>query len=150
MRLRFPLVVGPRYVPGRAWPDAGSAGRRTPTGADASRVTPPVLPPARRPEPGAIEVELDAGFPIDRLLSRYHAVVTEERGDGRYRVRLRDELVPADRDFELAWTPQDGALPRGAVFEEERDGASYALVTLFPPAGDGRRGEPPARARSST
>jgi Ca-activated chloride channel family protein len=139
VRLRFPLVVGPRYVPGQAilegirglgWsPDTTAV-------PDASRVTPPVLPPGEAPRnPVAIEVDLDAGFPVQSLQSRYHAVVSEERGEGRYRVRLRDGLVPADRDFELAWTPKPGTMPRGALFREERAGATYVLVTLFPPVG---------------
>jgi Ca-activated chloride channel family protein len=123
VRLRFPLVVGPRYVPGRGVPDA-------------SDVTPPVRPPSGAlHNPVKIEVRLDAGFPVDRVLSRTHAVLTEARGDSRFRVRLRDPLVPADRDFELAWIPQEGALPRSAVFEEEKDGVRYALLTLFPPTG---------------
>jgi Ca-activated chloride channel family protein len=83
----------------------------------------------------AIEVELDAGFPVQALESRYHAILSEEKGEGRYAVRLRDELAPADRDFELAWTPRPGTMPRGALFREERGGATYALVTLFPPVG---------------
>lgn len=122
VRLRFPLVVGPRYVPGGV--------------TDAAEVTPPVRPPSEAlHNPVKIEVQLDAGFPVDRVLSRTHAVLTEARGDSRFRVRLRDPLVPADRDFELAWVPQEGTLPRSAVFEEERDGERYALLTLFPPTG---------------
>jgi Ca-activated chloride channel family protein len=140
VRLRFPLVVGPRYVPGQEIVEGiQGLGWSPNTNAvpDASRVTPPVLPPGEAPrKPVAIEVDLDAGFPVQSLRSRYHAVVTEEKGEGRYRVRLRDELVPADRDFELAWTARPGTMPRGALFREERGGATYALVTLFPPAGD--------------
>jgi Ca-activated chloride channel family protein len=139
VRLRFPLVVGPRYIPGRqvregikglGWsPDTDAV-------EDASRITPPVLPPGEAPRnPVAIEVELDAGFPVRELVSRYHPIVSEGKGPGLYRVRLRDELVPADRDFELAWKPEPGTMPRGAVFQEERGGATYALVTLFPPVG---------------
>jgi Ca-activated chloride channel family protein len=139
VRLRFPLVVGPRYVPGSELV-AGLAGvgwsPDTDQVKDASRVTPPVLPPGEAPRnPVRIDVELDAGFPIDRLASRYHAIVSERRGDSRYHVRLRDDLVPADRDYELLWTPQPGTMPRGAVFVEERGGSTYALVTLFPPVG---------------
>jgi len=139
VRLRFPLVVGPRYIPGQeilagikglGWsPDTSAV-------PDASRITPPVLPPGEAPRnPVAIEVELDAGFPVRELVSRYHAIVSAQRGEGRYHVRLRDELAPADRDFELAWTPRPGTMPRGALFREERGGATYALVTLFPPVG---------------
>jgi Ca-activated chloride channel family protein len=66
-------------------------------------------------------------------------VLTEATGPGerRHRVRLRDAQVPADRDFELAWTPRAGTLPQSAAFEEEKDGVRYALVTLFPPVGPG-------------
>jgi Ca-activated chloride channel homolog len=139
VRLRFPLVVGPRYVPG-AELVAGLAGvgwsPNTDQVQDASRVTAPVLPPGEGPRnPVRIDVELDAGFPIEALVSRYHPILFERRSDSRYHVRLRDELVPADRDYELAWTPRPGTMPRGAVFVEERGGASYALVTLFPPVG---------------
>ena len=138
VRLRFPLVVGPRYIPGLAMlsglPGFGWASD-TDVVPDASRVTPPVLPPGEGPRnPVRIEVELDAGFPIDRLFSRYHAV-RSEGNEGRYRVWLADERVPADRDFELCWTPKPGTLPRSAVFEEEREGATYVLLTLFPPVG---------------
>jgi Ca-activated chloride channel family protein len=131
--------VGPRYIP-------GDPANEEPTGLgwsldtflvpDASRITPPVLPPGAGPmNPVAIRVELDAGFPVATLQSRYHPVVSEKKEEGRYQVRLRDELVPADRDFELAWTPRPGTMPRGALFREERGGATYALVTLFPPVG---------------
>ncbi len=136
VRLRFPLVVGPRYVPGGRGP--------TPP-----RSTPPVRPPSEAlHNPVKIEVRLDAGFPVDRVLSRTHAVLTEARGDSRFRVRLRDPLVPADRDFELAWVPQDGgpAPQRGL-----RGGAGRREVRAphpLPADGDGRRGEPaPARGR---
>ncbi len=139
VRLRFPLVVGPRYIPGSELAaDSGGLGWSPATDqvGDASRVTPPVLPPGERQRnPVRIDVELDPGFPIARLESRYHAIVRERQDEGRYRVRLRDDLVPPDRDFELLWTPRPGTMPRGATFVEERGGATYALLTLFPPVG---------------
>ncbi len=139
VRLRFPLVVGPRYVPGSELvARLSSAGwsRDTDQVADASRVTPLVLPAgAPAGHSVRIDVELDAGFPVATLLSRYHPIVSERQDDRHYRVRLRDEQVPADRDFELAWTPQPGTMPRAAVFVEERGSSSYALLTLFPPVG---------------
>jgi hypothetical protein len=84
-----------------------------------------------------IDIDLEAGFPVEEVQSRYHAAVSERLGESRYRVRLRDEEVPADRDFELAWKAQPGAMPRSALFKEEKDGATYALLTLFPPSGPG-------------
>ena len=140
VRLRFPLVVGPRYVPGQptdTLPEGLGWAADTDAVPDASRITPPVLGPGIPPRnPVAIDVELDPGFPLLSLVSRYHPVVSEPLVDGRYHVTLRDALVPADRDFELAWRPRPGTMPRGAAFLEEKDGATYALVTLFPPSGD--------------
>ncbi len=139
VRLRFPLVVGPRYIPGQGTdekPFGLGWALDTDLVPDASRITPPLVragEPLRNPV--SIEVELDPGFPLQSLVSRYHAIVSRPMVDGRYHVTLREELVPADRDFELAWTPKPGAMPRGALFREERDGASYALLTLFPPVG---------------
>jgi Ca-activated chloride channel family protein len=139
VRLRFPLVVGPRYIPGQgtdAKPFGLGWALDTDLVPDASRVTPPLVragEPLRNPV--SIEVELDPGFPLQSLVSRYHAIVSQPMVDGRYHVKLKDELVPADRDFELAWTPKPGAMPRGTLFREERGGATYALLTLFPPVG---------------
>ena len=139
VRLRFPLVVGPRYIPGQGTdekPFGLGWALDTDLVPDASRITPPLVragEPLRNPV--SIEVELDPGFPLQSLISRYHAIVSQPMVDGRYHVKLREELVPADRDFELAWTPKPGAMPRGALFREERGGATYALLTLFPPVG---------------
>ncbi len=47
-----------------------------------------------------------------------------------------DGPVPADRDFELHWTPDVGRAPGAAVFVEPKDGKTYALVMLVPNAPD--------------
>jgi Ca-activated chloride channel family protein len=146
VRLRFPLVVGPRYIPGQAvasGDDGGGWSANTDRVPDASHVTPPVHPRSETlHNPVWIEVDLDAGFPVDWIQSRHHDVVTAARGERRFHVRLRSPRVPADRDFELAWSPRDDAMPRSAVFEEDRGGERYILLTLFPPTGpavEGRR-----------
>jgi Ca-activated chloride channel family protein len=139
VRLRFPLVVGPRYIPGHPMASADDGGGWAPDTdevPDASWITPPVRPPSEQlHNPVRIQMDLDAGFPVDQIVSRYHAVITEARGERRFRVRLRSPRVPADRDFELAWSPRDDAMPRSAVFEEDGHGARYVLLTLFPPTG---------------
>jgi len=100
VRLRLPLVVGPRYIPGQATdekPFGLGWALDTDLVPDASRVTPPLVKagaPLRNPV--SIEVELDPGFPLQSLVSRYHAVVSQPMPDGRYHVKLKDELVPAD------------------------------------------------------
>ncbi|MEP6679691.1 MAG: marine proteobacterial sortase target protein [Betaproteobacteria bacterium] len=146
--LRFPLAITPRYIPGsarfdrqdaeEAAADEGSGtGTAAPTDAvpDARRITPPVVVPGTGAvNPVSIDIELDAGFPLARLTSPYHAVRIEARPDHRFHVTLADGVVPASRDFELVWTPDVGSAPAAALFTEQRDGRKFALLMLLPPA----------------
>ena len=73
----FPMVVGPRYIPGQPISEQASNGPKwggwapdTSQVPDASRITPPVAPKgARAGHDISIEVKLDAGVPIDELKS---------------------------------------------------------------------------------
>ena len=134
-RLRFPLVVGPRYIPGTPVARSSGTGRIADTDRvpDASRITPPLLPPGGEGMNSAtIRVDIDAGFPLARIDSPHHAIAVE-RSDGKHIVTLKDGVTAANRDFELVWTPQRGKAPGAAVFTEVHDGATYALVMLMPP-----------------
>lgn len=141
VRLRFPMAVTPRYSPGmplardETVQPAGGSGWAfdTPQVPDASRITPPVVPPGAVPvNPLRIRAELDAGFPLGQLESNYHAVHIVPEGNGRATIELA--TLPADRDFELVWAPEAGNVPRAALFGESREGAEYALLMLTPPS----------------
>ena len=137
-RLRFPMVVGPRYIPGS--PGAGpSSGRGwspdTDRVADASRITPPVEYPSRGPlNPVSLTVSLDPGVPLARLTASYHAVQTTPLADGRFRVELARGPVPADRDFELVWQPSTEAAPIATLFTERKGTDAFAILMVTPPA----------------
>ena len=123
---RFPMVVGPRYIPGSAITTKASTGTGwafdTDQVGDASRVTPPVLHPDQGAiNPVRLRVSLDAGMPLERLNCPSHAAQIEKTAAGVHRILLDD--VPADRDFVLEWTPARGSEPRAAVFTEELDGS---------------------------
>jgi Ca-activated chloride channel family protein len=136
--LRFPLVVGARYSPGVATggPAAGTGwGFDTDRVRDASRITPPVVPPDHPPvNPVRLGVTLDPGFELDRLLCPFHAVTIERSDDGRRRIELDGGPVPADRDFVLEWASRAGGEPTTAVFTEAHDGDYYVLAMVLPPA----------------
>ncbi len=136
-RLRFPMVVAPRYIPGTtAGSDRAGAGwtRNTDEVQDAERITPPVAHPAQGfVDPVTIAVDLHPGFPVANVDSPYHRVDVVESAEGRYAVQLADGPVPANRDFELTWTPDVGAAPGAAVFVEHREGKTYALLMVLPP-----------------
>ena len=124
--LRFPMVVGPRYVP------AGPM-----LVADAGRITPPVMRPGTengRTNPVSIRVALDAGVPLAAVESPYHRVHVEAPAPERREITLADGAVPADRDFELAWAPRAHAAPQAAWFTEEKDGRHYGVLMVLPPA----------------
>lgn len=139
--LRFPTVVAPRYIPGTPQSEGRPSGSGwagdTDAVKDAARITPPVVAegePLRNPV--SIHVELDAGFPVDQMKSRYHPINVEKRSDNRYDVTLALGPFSADRDFELVWTPLPGTQPRGALFRESAAGETHLLLTLFPPFGE--------------
>jgi Ca-activated chloride channel family protein len=139
--LRFPMVVGPRYVPGD--PQSEGAGAPGTSGLgwaadsdrvpDASRVTPPVRPPDFGPiNPVEITVDLAPGFEIDEITSPYHDIVSNQAG-GVTRVRLAEGAVPANRDFVLRWTAAAGSEPDAALFGEALADDHYVLVMVVPP-----------------
>ena len=143
-RLRFPMVVGPRYIPGApaARPATGTGwAPDTDAVPDASRLTPPVAHPARGPRnPLALRVELDPGVPLGSLGATYHAIRTTPLAAGRVRIELDAGSVPADRDFELVWEPAADQAPLAALFAERKGDEVFALLMVVPPAPDGPAG----------
>ncbi len=146
--LRFPMVAGPRYVPPGSLAPTPTVGgfvdaalrstvpSSSPAVIDAYRISAPVARPEDGPiNPVSLRVELDAGFPVDRLGSPSHELDVS-RGPGRtLRVGLAHAPVPADRDFVLEWAPAVGRDPGATVFTEDVGGERYALVMVVPPSG---------------
>ena len=133
----FPMVVGPRYIPGTSisvepvqqtgWAVA------TDQVPDAGKITPPVLDPtAGKRNPVAIEINLDAGLPVTEIVSQYHSVVSRQVGQ-RIQLSLADGEAPADRDFKLSWRVPVGIYPKTAVFKERWQDEDYALLLVMPP-----------------
>lgn len=148
--LRFPMVVAPRYIPGQSISSADRVAGVTGSGwardtdqvRDASRVTPVVMrEDSRRRNNISLTVQVNAGFPIERISSRYHQVLLRRSGDGRVVVELQSPEEIANRDFELVWRPVYGGKPMAALFTEERQGEFYHMVMLIPPEGAEKRQE---------
>jgi Ca-activated chloride channel homolog len=130
---RFPLVVAPRYIPGRALADiAVGDGHADDTDAvpDASRVTPPVLLPGfPHPVPLSIELGIDpAGLTLSEVRSSLHAVSTD---DGRIQVHPGER---ADRDFVLRLRYAADHLTDSLVLVPDSEGkeGTYQLTVLPP------------------
>src|SRR6202000_1545099 len=79
-----------------------------------------------------VDVELAPGFALQSVESLHHNVTVTKDEVGR-RVKLSGSQVPADRDFELVWTPAQVASLQASVFGERIGEETYALAILSPP-----------------
>lgn len=134
--LRFPMVVGPRYLPASMDP------------VDAARISPAVLRPNENNamhNPVSLKVEVQAGVPLEMLNSPTHAIDTESCGGAPCRAVLRGP-VPANKDFVLDWALAPGEAPAAAAITEQRNGRHYGLVMVLPPALERRAAAMPREA----
>jgi len=141
--LRFPTVVGPRYIPGQ---QTGNENRfdefnlsgwafATTEVPDAPRISPPVVEPGQDPDnPVSLEVILDPGFNLAKLQSLYHAVDINYINDEVAEIRLNNTWAVADQDFVLEWAPDKGRAPQAALFAEEKKGENFIYLMVMPPA----------------
>ncbi|MBA4096445.1 MAG: marine proteobacterial sortase target protein [Rhodospirillum sp.] len=136
--LRFPMVVGPRYIPGDAInlvadrSNGGGWADDTTRVPDASRITPPVLHPREgKINPVTMSIDFAPGFPVERVTSLYHPVVATD-ANGSKVITLAEGDVPADRDFVLEWIPKPSAAPAASLFAEQRGDDVYLFAMLTP------------------
>jgi Ca-activated chloride channel family protein len=116
-RLRFPMVVAPRYSPAPAL--AGAKLPATPTtGSNRADVS--------------IAVDLQAGYSLRNIHSAQQ-LRSETLGNRHYRVTA-DSTTLNDHDFELSWQPDLGSDPAATVLTETLGDDTYALVMVAPPA----------------
>lgn len=151
--LRVPLVVAPRFSPGPAISqtvDMGADGWGTPRDAAPEA---PVLDPREGPptNPVTLAVRLQAGFALGDVKSHHHPMLSETVGDDT-RVLRFPKAVPADRDFELTWSPltwspptwtpktaapnpamPNPAAPMAGLFREKTARGDYVLAFVTPP-----------------
>ncbi len=138
--LRFPMVVGPRYIPGVPLGNTEppvtvrSSGwaLNTDQVPDASEITPPVDRGSKIENKVELSVDLAAGIPLSRIESLYHGTEIVEVDENHYKIELTSE-VKADRDFVLEWQPKNSAQVKAALFAEQKGKDQYMLLMLIPP-----------------
>ena len=130
----FPMVVGPRYIPGVATASQGTGwSPDTDQVPDASKITPPVAAKGTRAGHDiSITVRLDAGMAIQAIESKLHKVDIRKDGDTRAVVTLAAGKEIPNKDFILRYrTAADKIADAFLVHSDER-GTFFALV-LQPP-----------------
>lgn len=128
----FPMVVGPRYIPGNAVPGqsqgTGTA-RDTTAVLDASRITPPL---ARGGRDISVSVKVDAGGPIEAMSSVSHKLNARAETSARVEVTLDPSDTIPNKDLVLRWKVA-GPARRASLVATGGEGGTFALMVM-PPA----------------
>ena len=126
----FPMVVGPRYIPGNAvGKQAGGWSPDTDRVPDASRITPPVAPPDMRAgHDVAIQVKVNAGFPLKALRSKSHEVDVQGAS-----VALKQKATIPNKDFVLQYDVAGPEIADTVLTHRTGSGDGYFTLILQPP-----------------
>ena len=144
--VRFPMVVGDRYVPGTPTytpDDSLGVSFNTTEVSDASMITPISENHVRElidenyetDLPVRISINLNTGFDVASLNSTYHKVNIESLNQPTKYISLA-EAAQLDRDFELTWSANMSHEPEVALFAQENDNNIYLLMMAIPPKND--------------
>lgn len=159
---RFPMVVGPRYIPGT--PSGGVAptpgelqGKVSPPVPDtdrvpdASRISPPVLRPGvRNGHDISLSVKLNAGVPVHNLAHPNHQAEVTKDGDRAAAIKLAAADSLPNKDFVLRYDVV-GKKPEIAVLahtgdysgDRRRLGNGYFMLMIQPQEDERLKKSPP-------
>lgn len=116
----FPMVVRERYI-STAEPKFDSS-RVNPTPADGMRAGHDV----------SLEIQLNAGVPIQSLTSETHETEVERSGDNSAIVRLKDNAAIPNKDFVMKYQVAGNAI-NDAVLAHRADRGGFFTLVLQPP-----------------
>jgi Ca-activated chloride channel family protein len=131
----FPMVVGPRFIPGTAIDESGDTDQVP----DASRITPPVIPPETRSGHDiGVTVEIDAGVAVSDVRSTSHSLKIEHDGQ-IVRVRLGGEDTIPNKDLILRYRVAGDNTQATVLNHSDERGGHFAIYLI--PALDYRSDE---------
>jgi Ca-activated chloride channel family protein len=132
-RYVFPMVVGPRFIPGGATGKQGTGwAPDTSDVPDASRITPPVLKPGRRSGHDiSLSVKLDAGLSIEDLRSKSHDIEITDEDIGKATVSIMTQDTIPNKDFILEYTVAEEK-PRSAYLTHYSQQGGYLMLMIQP------------------
>jgi Ca-activated chloride channel family protein len=130
----FPMVVGPRYMPGAATGQQGSGSSPDTTQVpDASRISPkPVAEGMRAGHDVSLDIMLDAGVPIDGIKGKSHEVELERLSAHSAHVRLKSSSMIPNKDFVLSYDVAGKSI-QDALLAHRSDKGGYFSLILQPP-----------------
>ena len=115
----FPTVVAPRYNPASV--------------TDAKQITPKLAPKdVRAGHDISIEVNVDAGVPIENVASNTHEIETTMLSSNRAVVKLKDQNEIPNRDFVLSYDVSGKRIEDALITHKTERGGYFTLI-LQPP-----------------
>ena len=134
--LRFPMVVGPRFIDAARVMGYSGTGwaKDTDVVPDASQITPHVVPDGLRS--GNIidlSINIDAGIPIENILSSSHEIKIDKKNKNQYIVNLKNDKNIPNKDFSLSYKIQKGYEPKAALFTDINHDDNYFMLLAVPP-----------------
>ena len=128
----FPMVVGPRYIPGNAIGKLGGGfAPDTNQVPDASKIT-PMPAKDRAGHDISIAVKLDAGISIENLDSKSHEIESSRLAANSYNVKLKNEKTIPNKDFILRYDVSGKRIEDAVLMHRGEKGGYFTLI-LQPP-----------------
>ncbi len=128
----FPMVVGPRYIPGNpTGKQGGGFAPDTTQVPDASRIT-PMPSKDRTGHDISIEVNLDAGVLIEKVESKTHQINSQMLSGNSYNVKLQNQNTIPNKDFILKYDVS-GKKIEDAVLTHKGENGGFFTMILQPP-----------------
>jgi Ca-activated chloride channel family protein len=115
----FPMTVAPRYIPSSVNPD------------DAGKISPPIAK-NRAGHDVSIEVNLNAGVPVEAIRSGSHEIKTLNLSPNTAKISLKNEVEIPNRDFVLRYDVTGKRIEDAVLTHRDARGGFFSLI-LQPP-----------------
>lgn len=122
----FPMVVGPRYIPGQLIPNTPNTDQVP----DADRITPPIVGKNTNSDHKIqVNLEINAGVAIKNVRSTSHKIITENRGNTVF-VRLDESDQIPNKDLILRYQITGENTRATVLTQADRQGGHFAVYLL--------------------
>ncbi|TWU38201.1 VIT domain-containing protein [Novipirellula artificiosorum] len=134
---RFPMVVGPRYIPGTSLsrPNVGRGwASDTDQVPDASRITPDFLPEGMRNGNDVfVSVKVDAAMPIQEIVPVTHELDIQQTSETHAVATLKNQSTIADKDFIIEYRLAGEESTLASLVHRQSDADDgYVMLALQP------------------
>ncbi|MCF3574536.1 VIT domain-containing protein [Planktothrix agardhii] len=123
----FPMVVGPRYIPGQLINKNQPNTNQVP---DADRITSPIIEQeAKSPHNIQVDVEIDAGVAIENVRSTSHKIITQQQGNRIFVSLDQSDQIP-NKDLILRYQISGENTRASVLTEVDQQGGHFAAYLL--------------------